>query len=105
VAKRPSAEGSELPATSSTTPRRTVPDILFVYYEVEPNLPRFPAASIRRERMPKPSKPDQLVEATKKATLGSGLRGCGQLDITAPLIHRYVLLARVGYLSFLSLNG
>src|SRR5271155_1636351 len=24
-------------------------DILFVFYEVEPNLPRFPAASIRRE--------------------------------------------------------
>jgi hypothetical protein len=24
-------------------------DILFVFHEVEPNLPRFPAASIRRE--------------------------------------------------------
>jgi hypothetical protein len=24
-------------------------DILFVFYEVEPNLPRFPAASVRRE--------------------------------------------------------
>ena len=24
-------------------------DVLFVFYEVEPNLPRFPAASIRRE--------------------------------------------------------
>jgi hypothetical protein len=26
-------------------------DILFVFHEVEPNLPRFPAASIRREAL------------------------------------------------------
>ena len=44
-------------------------DILFVFYEVEPNLPRFPAASTRRmigPRMPKPPKRDQLVAATKE---------------------------------------
>jgi hypothetical protein len=29
----------------------------------------------RRRRMPKPSKRDQLVEATERATLGRGLRG------------------------------
>src|SRR5689334_19428548 len=31
-------------------------DILFLFHEVEPNLPRFPAASIRRPRMPNPSR-------------------------------------------------
>ena len=41
-------------------------DILFVFHEVEPNLPRFPAASIRREAtaMPKPSKRDPVWKTT-----------------------------------------
>jgi hypothetical protein len=29
-------------------------DILFIFHEVEPNLPRFPGASIRRERTADP---------------------------------------------------
>ena len=43
-------------------------DILFVFHEVEPNLPRFllRRSGERRPRMPKPSKRDQLVEATKE---------------------------------------
>src|SRR6202022_241825 len=43
-------------------------DTLFVFHEVEPNLPRFllRRSGERRPRMPKPSKRDQLVEATKE---------------------------------------
>jgi hypothetical protein len=61
-------------------------DILFVFYEVEPNLPRFPAASTRREirpRMPKPPKRDQLLETTKELLWEVGYEAMSPRDIQA----------------------
>src|ERR1700751_1047101 len=48
-----------------------VQDVLLIFQEVEPDLPRFPAESVTKRRlpMPKPSKRDQLVEATKELLL------------------------------------